>query len=402
MSERPQPPLTDRAIRESLRDRDAPVELRRSISDYAHGTPQQSGPAISRWPALRPVFGGGRQLVLVIVVIALLVALGVAALLGSRPSRLSVVPPSVVPTAPPSLTSVPATGLALPAGWSHVADASRIDFDGVGPELDGLLVLVNARIGDLGFLDPGAGDGGEIVERLDIGPQSKDLPIAQDAEGWWIGVGGTQELIRFDPATRSIVRRLLIGTEAYRIASAGPIVYVTDFASGRVSRVDTSTEEVTTTRDLVDAAGVAVLDDGSVLVASRPGALLEVDPITLETIDEIDIQGDVMSLIPDGDRVIITRNNADRLSTIDPADLAAGENPINETRISAFTLTHDDAWGIDWQTGDVLRLDRESLLIVERVPALSEGQDGISIVAGDIWVEGSNGDGPVVHRLRAP
>jgi streptogramin lyase len=402
MSERPQSPLTDRAIRDSLGDRDAPVELRRSISDYAHITPQQSGLGISRWPALRPVFTGGRRLVVVVVVIALVLALGVAALIGSRPSRLSVVPPSVVATAPPSFPSAQATGPALPAGWIHVADAPRIDFDGVGPELDGLLVLVNARIGDLGFLDPAAGDSGEIIERLDIGGQSKDLPIAQDAEGWWIGVGGTHELIRFDPATRSIVRRLQIGTEAYRIASDGPIVYVTDFANGRLVRVDTTTEEVTATRDLVEAAGVAVLDDGSVLVASRPGALLEVDPVTLDTLQEVDIQGDVMSLIPDGERVILTRNNADRLSTIDPADLEAGENLINETRISAFTLTDDDAWAIDWQSGDVLRLDRETLQIVDRVPALSEGQDGISVVAGDIWVEGSNADEPVVHRLRAP
>ena len=143
-------------------------------------------------------------------------------------------------------------------------------------------------------------------------------------------------------------------------------------------------------------------DDGSVLVASRPGSLLEVDPVTLETLDEVSIQGDVMSLIPDGDRVIITRNNADRLSTIDPGNLAAGENLIDEARISSFTLTADDAWGIDWQTGDILRLDRDALTIVERMPALSEGQDGISVVAGDLWVGGTNEDGPVVHRVRAP
>jgi glutamine cyclotransferase len=401
MSERPQFPLTDRAIRESLTDRDVPDELTRSISDFAHATPQQSGLRIARWPSLGSVFGGSRQVVFAIVVIALLVALGVAALLGSRPSRLSVVPPSFVASPAPSDPSAPPDPV-LPAGWSHVADAPRIDFDGVGPELDGLLVLVNARIGDLGFLDPTAGDGGEIIERLDIGPQSKDLPIAQDDEGWWIGVGGTHELIRFDPTTRSIARRMQIETEAYRIASDGAIVYVTDFANGRLSRVDTTTEEVTATRDLADAAGVAVLDDGSVLVASRPGSLLQVDPDSLETLDEVPIQGDVMSLIPDGDRVIITRNNADRLSTIDPANLAAGENLIDESRVSGFTLTDDDAWGIDWQTGDVLRLDRETLQIVDRVPALSEGQDGITVVAGDIWVEGSNEDGPVVHRLRAP
>ena len=108
-----------------------------------------------------------------------------------------------------------------------------------------------------------------------------------------------------------------------------------------------------------------------------------------------------MTLIPDGDRVIITRNNADRLSTIDPANLAAGEDLI-ETRISAFTLTADDAWGIDWQTSDILRLDRETLEIVDRMPALSEGQDGISVVAGDLWVEGTTDEGPVVHRVHAP
>jgi glutamine cyclotransferase len=398
MSDRPQSPLTDRAIRESLVEADAPVELARSISDYAHATPQQAAPGVLGRPFLRPLFGGGQRLVFAILVIGLLLALGVAALLGSQPSRLSVVPPS--PSA--LVTPAPATGPVLPAGWSHVADAPRIDFDGVGPELDGLLVLVNARIGDLGFLDPARGEGGEIVERVDIGPQSRGLPTAMDDEGWWIGVGGTHELVRFDPATRSIVRRLQIETEAYNLASNGPIVFVTDFENGRVIRVDTTTGEVTATRDLEQAAGVAVLDDGSVLVASRPGSLLEMDPVTLETLDEVSIQGDVMTLIADGDRVIVTRNNADRVSTIDPANLGAGEDLIDDTRISAFTLTADDAWGIDWQTSDILRLDRDALTIVERMPALSEGQDGISVVAGDLWVEGTNDDGPVVHRVHAP
>ena len=114
---------------------------------------------------------------------------------------------------------------------------------------------------------------------------------------------------------------------------------MTDFDNGRVIRVDTTTEEVTATRDIDQAAGVAVLDDGSVLVASRPGSLLEVDPVTLETIDEVWIQGDVMSLIPDGDRVIITRNNADRLSTIDPSNLGYGREP---DRRNTDQLVHPD------------------------------------------------------------
>ena len=40
--------------------------------------------------------------------------------------------------------------------------------------------------------------------------------------------------------------------------------------------------------------------------------------------------------------------------------------------------------------------------MVERMPAMSEGQDGISVVAGDLWVEGTAYEGPVVHRVQAP
>jgi glutamine cyclotransferase len=397
-----QRPPTDRDIREALGgDRDVPPALARSISDYARATSQGAGLGVFGGLGLRLAPAGTRLLAVAVLLVVLLLMLGVAILVGSRPQRLSVVPPPITPSAAPAVTPTPTPGLVLPAGWTHVADVPRIDFDGVGPDLDGLLVLMNTGIGDLGFMDPAAGEGGQIIERLDVGVGSRDLPIAEDAEGWWMGVGGTHELVRFDRPTRSIVRRMQIEAEAYRVASDDPIVYVTDFANGRVIRVDTSTGQVTATRDLDQAAGVAVLDDGSVLVASRPGTLLEVDPVTLETLDDVTIQGDVMTLIPDGDRVIVTRNNADRLSTILPSNLSAGENLI-ETRISAFALSDDAAWGIDWQTHEILRLDRDSLGVIERVPPLSAEQDGISVVAGDLWIEGETDDGPVVHRVRPP
>ena len=165
MSEQRQSPLTDRAIRESLAERDAPDELARSISDLAPATPQQSAPGVLGWPFLRPVFGDGQRLVFALVLIGLLVALGVAALLGSRPSavRRPALPVLLV-------TAAPAGGPVLPAGWNH-APTQPHRLQGVGPEMDGLLVLVNAKIGDLGFLDPARGEGGEIVERLDVGSQ---------------------------------------------------------------------------------------------------------------------------------------------------------------------------------------------------------------------------------------
>jgi streptogramin lyase len=397
MNERPSSRLTDRQIRDALAgDGDVPADVVRSISDHAHSTPQQSGQGVLGWLGPRPMLAGSRALAAAVLLLIALLLIGGVIVAGARQARLSVAPP---PSAAPFVTSGPATAALLPAGWSHVADVPRLDGDGVGPAVDGVLVLANAGMGDLGFLDPTAGDGGQVVARLDVGARSRGLPMAPDARGWWIGIGGEHELIRFDPATRSIVRRLPIEAEAYNVASAGPIVYVTDFERGRLVRVDTSTGIVTAARDLVQAAGIAVLPDGSVMVASRPGALLEVDPVTLATLDEAAVQGDLMNLIPDGGRLIITRNNADRLSTIDPDNLSAGEE-LTETRISAFTVTDTAAWGIDWQTGDILRLDRGTLAVTERVPALSAGQDGISVAAGDLWIEGMSVGGPVIHRVR--
>jgi hypothetical protein len=390
------PPLTDREIADSLGgDRDVAPDLVDSISRYARSTPQRSGGVLA-WLWARPVFAGGRTMAVALLILALLLALGIGSLVGSPPTRLTGIPP----TPSPSPSAPAPSGPVLPAGWSHVADVPREAADGVNSELDGLLVLTNAERGELAFLDPAAGDGGPPM-RVDLGGTGRGLPMARSADGWWIAIGSTRELVRFDPVTRTVVQRVLIGVEGYNVAVDGAIVYVADFEAGRVVRVDTSTDGVTASIELPSAAGIAVLADGRVLVASRPGTLRELDPVTLETIEEIAIQGDVVTLMPDGDRVIITRNNADRLSTIDPYDIAAGEELI-ETRISAFIVTPDVAWGIDWATSDVLRIDRATLAVVERIPALSAGQDGIALAAGDLWIEGTSDAGPVVHRLRPP
>jgi streptogramin lyase len=395
------PPLTDRAIAESLgEDRDAPPDLARSISAYVRTTPQRPGSPFVGLLGLRPAFAGWRLLAVTLLLLLTLVALGLATLSGSRP-RLSVILPSLGPSVAPTLVPTPSIGPPWPAGWSHIADIPREDGDAVVAELDGQVVIANAARGELAFLDPAAGEGGRIVQRLALGPTSRGLSMFRGSDRWLIGLDGAGELVLFDPLTRLMERRIAISGDPYNIASAGQIVYVADFGRGQLLRVDRSTDEVTAAIELEQAAGVAVLDDGSVLVATRPGRLVKVDPVSLTTIEEATIQGDVMTLIPDGDRVIVTRNNADRLSTIDPARIRAGE-VLQETRISAFALDADWAWGIDWMSGAILRLNRDTLAIVQKVPPLSQGQDGIVRVAGDLWVEGQADGGPVVHRVRPP
>ncbi|HET7701820.1 MAG TPA: hypothetical protein VFK35_00355 [Candidatus Limnocylindrales bacterium] len=395
------PPLTDQTIAESLgEDRAVPTDLISSISSYARTTRQQPGFPVIGPLRLRQTALGWRLLAITALLLLLLLAFGITALIGSPP-RLTVVLPSAVPSVAPTPMTTPSTGPPWPAGWTHVADIPREDGDGVVAEFEGQVVIANASRGELAFLDPDAGAGGQIVHRLELGPASRVLPMLRGADRWWVGVDGSRELVAVDPRARTVKRRIPIDGSPYNLAASGEIVYVTDFGGGQVLRVDTSLDRVTAVADLDRAAGVVVLDDGTVLVASRPGTLAQIDPVTLATIAEVTIQGDVMTLIGDGGRVIITRNNADRLSTIDPNDIAAGE-VLSDTRISAFALTAESAWGIDWMSGAVLRLDRGGLSIEVEVPPLSQDQDGIVHAAGDLWVEGQAQGRPVVHRIRPP
>jgi YVTN family beta-propeller protein len=79
------------------------------------------------------------------------------------------------------------------------------------------------------------------------------LGIAAGARGIWVVTFWTRELVRIDPETRRVVRRIGVGAGPLSVTVGGGAVWVTNRDSKTISRVDPSTNKVVATIHLTAA-----------------------------------------------------------------------------------------------------------------------------------------------------
>jgi virginiamycin B lyase len=79
------------------------------------------------------------------------------------------------------------------------------------------------------------------------------LGTAAGARGIWVVTFWTRELVRIDPETRRVVRRIGVGAGPLSVTVGGGAVWVTNRDSKTISRVDPSTNKVVATIHLTAA-----------------------------------------------------------------------------------------------------------------------------------------------------
>ena len=109
---------------------------------------------------------------------------------------------------------------------------------------------------------------GVRLREIDVG--GRPFSLAEAAGSVWIAnfLSGTVE--RLDPATNRVVARIQVGGEPYGLAFGGGSVWVGNNGSDSVTRIDTATNQVVATIPVGDRPiGIAYDDsDGSVWVAN--------------------------------------------------------------------------------------------------------------------------------------
>ena len=109
---------------------------------------------------------------------------------------------------------------------------------------------------------------GARLREIDVG--GRPFSLAEAAGSVWIAnfLSGTVE--RLDPATNRVVARIQVGGEPYGLAFGGGSVWVGNNGSDSVTRIDTATNQVVATIPVGDRPiGIAYDDsDGSVWVAN--------------------------------------------------------------------------------------------------------------------------------------
>jgi hypothetical protein len=234
---------------------------------------------------------------------------------------------------------------------------------------------------------------GVVGDALPV-PTRADEGGALRPGGWWLSETVPGAVVQFDPVAGAFGLVIELPITPYRAAAGPTALYVTDYQGGRLVRVDLASRAITADVPLVQAAAVAVTADGLLLVSSRDGRLQWRDPVSLRILGESRIQGAVMSLVQDGQRMIIQRNSSGWLTFVDPLVVGAQEYGGGAS-VTALALTPDAAWAAEFaaesRPAPLLRLDRDTLQPVARTMfAPGSATDGIVFADGAAWMDGSD------------
>jgi hypothetical protein len=254
-------------------------------------------------------------------------------------------------------------------------------------------------------LDTNGGPDGQGVVAPSISIPTQDTGIPPSPGGWWIATPRPNSLVQFFPDTGTFGPRIHVDLVPYRVAADDDALFITDFEAGRLLKADPATGSTLVERELPQAAAIAISADGTVVVSSRDGELLWLDPDTLATLGDGRVAGAVMSFVPDGDRLIIQRNSRGQLTWFDPLEVGSEEHGRG-ARATALALGPGAIWASEWAQDSIpaplLRLDPTTLLPIARSrPPARSAAESLAVVGDQLWsggVDGTSG-APVLYRI---
>jgi YVTN family beta-propeller protein len=134
--------------------------------------------------------------------------------------------------------------------------------------------VANAADGTVARIDPGTGE----VLTIAVGPTP--LAVAADADAIWVAHhAGGGALTRIDPASKSVVAFVPLGSAPSGLAVGGGSVWVTSSANGTVARIDPAGNRVV---DVITtgpgASGISAADSGIWVANALDGSITVIDP----------------------------------------------------------------------------------------------------------------------------
>lgn len=293
----------------------------------------------------------------------------------SSPGGTPTLPPGVVPISDdPPISSVRLLGAQQteasvgPIGWPVLAAHGSVWFGHSGT---GQLTRVDASTM-------------EVTAVIDVNPNpdtDRWDQLASADDQWVYAVGLDETLVQIDPATNSIVRRIPIGTLAYRIELYDGDAFITGLDGQRVTRVDLDAGQVVwQVRAGARPGGLEVTEEAVWVAPYGDAALLRLDPETGQTLEEYRAYVYGMEILRAADALYITGNQ----------DRPMERFSISEGRVTAriamqSAVIHDGRlYGLR-ADGQVVLLDPKTL---EWQGLLDTGTSDGGMVAGEgaVWI----------------
>jgi streptogramin lyase len=202
----------------------------------------------------------------------------------------------------------------------------------------------------------------------------------------WVANDGSGTLVRVDPRTNRITRRIRIGEGACSVTAGAGAIWVVNYKSNSLLRVEPGTFRMRTVQ--VDRVPFDVLVAfGRVWVTAwEDGILDEIDPDALTVVRRIDIGPRPVGLAARrGALWVGFGRKATAIARVDPATAALTRIPVGAPGPGWFAAGTRDFW-IQAADSDLLHVDPATGEVLARLHVGRTLAQGAAAPDGTIWV----------------
>jgi YVTN family beta-propeller protein len=173
------------------------------------------------------------------------------------------------------------------------------------------------------------------------------------------------------------------------VALGDDAIWVTNTATGTVSRIDRETRSVRQTIPVGSSPSGIAVGAGAVWVADHlDGTVTRIDPETNDVVDTITV-GNGAAAVAFGDGSIWVTNSSDRtVSRIDPVSGRVVRTLKTDAVGRGIAVGGGSVWVTDESSRTVMRIDPEANRVVETI-SVGNAPTGIAFGEGAVWVANS-------------
>jgi YVTN family beta-propeller protein len=226
--------------------------------------------------------------------------------------------------------------------------------------------------------------------KVDIGEANYGLAAAGGSV--WVGGLDGGDVVRLDPATGRVVRRVRVGVRVFNLASAPGSVWAVSNSTQTVVRIDAKTGRVTATVGVGAAPYDVAWGFGSAWVSnSGDGTVSRITGKRVVKTIRVGVEPNGLSAI--GGSLWVTDHTLGKLVRIDPrTNRVTGS--VDLPGADWVTEADGSLW-VSEETNVVARVDPATLKVLARVP-VKRNPLGSAVVRGRLWVPCIDGGAVVV------
>jgi YVTN family beta-propeller protein len=203
----------------------------------------------------------------------------------------------------------------------------------------------------------------------------------------WVANYGSGTLARVDPRTNRVTARIPVGRGACAVSFAAGKLWVTNDLAGEVLRVDPRTRGLRHIGVGGAPFGLVAAAGGVWATTWSKGSVVEIDPVSARVVRTIDVGGYPAGLAyADGAIWVGFGRDATAVARIDPASARVERVDVGSRAPATFARGTGDTLWIDVADSDLVRLDTRTRRVVVRLHVGHTLAQGVRAADGTLWI----------------